>query len=438
MAMKIEEQTPTQKQLLYESIKPLQKQGAPIIIVAAVGESEVIANACKENGIIVSVICDNILGKSKTPFCGIEVVHTPSLPNRFPAARFIIVSQHIQDCVEQLISLGYNEFYSPLELLDSYDLEKNTHSMSNSYLQARISVCRKSHEAYLGDEQKIYMRSIDLMITTKCSLKCESCSNLMQYFESPQNYDYQSILDSLKIISENVDDIAEFRLIGGEPLMNKGWDQIVAGISEKYPDREVFIYTNGTIAPKDDKLEHLRGKKVNFIISEYGHLSRNLHKLHEQLKKFNIHFVSKKADYWVDCSNIRHHKRTSSQLKEVFKQCCVKYIYTLLDGKLYRCPFIANAAALNAIPDNPANYVDLFSKTQNINNEIRRLVKVAKFFPACDFCDGRPYDGTSNLGYDGKGMIEAGIQTAKPLPYKKYALPEEKISSSKSSEALST
>ena len=33
------------------------------------------------------------------------------------------------------------------------------------------------------------------------------------------------------------------------------------------------------------------------------------------------------------------------------------YIYTLLDGKLYRCPFIANAAVLNAIPDNPANYI---------------------------------------------------------------------------------
>ena len=148
-------------------IKALKKQGEPIIIVAAVGETEVIANACKENGIIVSVICDSIQGKSKVPFCGIEIVHTPSLPERFPKARFIIASQHIQDCIEQLISLGYSEFYSPLELLDIYDLEKNTHNMSNPYLQARITVCRKSHEAYLGDEQKIYMRSVDLMILSQ-------------------------------------------------------------------------------------------------------------------------------------------------------------------------------------------------------------------------------------------------------------------------------
>ena len=119
----------------------------------------------------------------------------------------------------------------------------------------------------------------------------------------------------------------------------------------------------------------------------------------------------------IDCSSIRHHKRTASDLEEVFKQCCVKYVYTLLHGKLYRCPFIANAANLNAIPDNPANYVDLFSKTRNVKQQIRRLVGVAKFFPACDFCDGRPYDPSSSKGYDGKGMIEPGRQTSEPIPY---------------------
>ena len=48
------------------------------------------------------------------------------------------------------------------------------------------------------------------------------------------------------------------------------------------------------------------------------------------------------------------------------------------------------------------------------------LVKVAKFFPACDFCDGRPYDPSSKLGYDGRGMISAGEQVSKPIPFKEY------------------
>ena len=95
---------------------------------------------------------------------------------------------------------------------------------------------------YLNDENKIYMRSIDLMITTRCSLKCESCSNLMQYYVSPKNTDYENILESLNILSKNVDEVAEFRIIGGEPLMNKAWSDIVEGISDRYPGRE-FSFT---------------------------------------------------------------------------------------------------------------------------------------------------------------------------------------------------
>jgi len=242
----------------------------------------------------------------------------------------------------------------------------------------------------------------------------------MQYYKQHKNFDHEKILASIDIIKKNVDFISEFRLIGGEPLMNKEWAKIANGISEKNPECEIFIYSNGTIAPKDEQLESFYGKKINFIITDYGKLSRNLTKLHDQLNKHNINYISTPAKYWVDCSSIKHHKRSASALKEVFKQCCVKYLYTLLHGKLYRCPFIANAANLNAIPDNPANYVDLFDENKNTNQQIQKLIKVAKFFPGCDFCVGRPYDATSSIGYDGTGLIKAGIQTPKILDYKEY------------------
>ena len=132
-----------EKQLKYDCTLNLKKEGSPIIIVAAVGEAEAIANACKEENIKISAICDNIKEKSESKFCGFDVVHTPSLPEIFPKARFIIASQHIQDCVEQLTLLGYDEFYSPLELLKNYKIEKYSHKISNSYLKARIAVCQK-------------------------------------------------------------------------------------------------------------------------------------------------------------------------------------------------------------------------------------------------------------------------------------------------------
>ena len=403
----------------YNCVEYLKKPGAPIIIVAAVHEAEAVANACRDNGIIVSAICDSEKRKSEELFCGLEVIHTPNLPQRYSKTRSVIASQHIQECAEQLTKLGYNEFYSGLELLKNYDINKHQHIVSQSYMSSRLAVCKKSHEFYFN-ESKTYMRSLDVMITTKCSLKCRNCSNLMQYYVDPQHTSREKILLALDVLNENVDYISEFRVIGGEPLMNKDWADVVNGISKKNAEAEIFIYTNATISPKDEQLESFQGKNVNFIITDYSKLSRNIDKMIEKLTKYNITFDLRPAEDWIDCSSIKHHKRTVSELEEVFKQCCVKYIYTLLHGKIYRCPFIANAANLNAIPDNPANYVNLLSNKNNIKQQIRRLVKVAKFFPACDFCDGRPYDPSNKLGYDGKGIIPAGEQVSSPLPYKTY------------------
>ena len=112
----------------------------------------------------------------------------------------------------------------------------------------------------------------------------------------------------------------------------------------------------------------------------------------------------------------------ASKLKQVFKECCAKQLYTLLNGKLYTCPFIANARNLKAIPDNKADYVDLLSNDKNLKTKIRRLVKMQNFFPACDFCDGRPHDPTKALEYAGKGLIKAAnqIPMSEKLTFKKY------------------
>jgi organic radical activating enzyme len=400
-------------------VEPLKTTGHPIVIVAVLPESEAFLKACRKNGIVVEAFCDSEKRKSEEPFCGLEVIHTPSLRQRYPNARFIFASQHIQECAEQLTELGYTEFYSILDLLKDFDVERYQYRVSQSYMSSRLAVCKKSHEFYF-DSDKIYMRSLDLMITTKCSLKCKNCSNLMQYYVDPKHTEHHEILAALDILGENVDYISEYRVIGGEPLMNKDWADIVNEIIKKNAESKIDIYTNATISPKDEQLESFQDKNVNFIITDYNELSRNVDTMIEKLIKFNISFNREPADDWVDCSSIKHHKRPASQLEEVFKQCCVKYIYTLLHGKIYRCPFIANAANLNAIPDNSANYVDLFSNQNDLGQQLRRLVKEAKFFPGCDFCVGRPYDPSGKIGYDGIGMIPAGEQVSSPMPYKVY------------------
>jgi len=407
------------KRIKYKDLNDLKKHDQPVIIFKVVREAEAILNACREMGIVVTAFCDYEKRNTVKNFCGLEVIHTPDLPGQFKNARIIISSQYVSDSIDQLSELGFSEFYSPLKLLENYDVNKYEHQISNSYMKTQITSCINAHEAYL-DGNKIFMRSLDVMITTKCSMKCESCSNLMQYYTNPQNSDSQKILDEVNIITDHVDEISEFRVIGGEPMMNKDWANISYGLIKDNPKRKVYVWTNGTVGPKEEQLELLKGKDINFVITDYGQFSRNIENLKEKLTKYNLAWVSTEVRNWVDCSSLRHHQRTPKELQEVYKQCCAKYLYTLLDGKLYSCPFIANAAKLKAISDNPANFVDLSSDTETIKKRIKRLVGGVKFLPGCDFCVGRPYDATSSKGYDGKGMIPAAIQTSEVLPYKTH------------------
>ena len=92
-----------------------------------------------------------------------------------------------------------------------------------------------------------------------------------------KNTSLEKINSALDVLHKNVDYISEFRVIGGEPLMNKDWANVVNSGCKKF-DAKIFIYTNATISPKEEHLESLQGKNVNFTITDYGNLSRNIEK----------------------------------------------------------------------------------------------------------------------------------------------------------------
>jgi organic radical activating enzyme len=402
----------------FESITQLKKNKNPLIIFALTEESEALAFACKENGINVSAFCDNEIRKTGKKLHDIEIIYTPDLPKKYPNASFLIAHHTLDDCAEQLSDLGYDDFYSPLELFKNYKVDNYSYRTSTEYMRKKIENAMKINQIYF-DDTKTYLRSLDIVITTKCSMKCESCANLMQYYKNASSTD-DKILEAVKRVSDNVDHISEYRIIGGEPLMNKNWAKITKSIFDQDPTRTVYIYSNATICPKESDLDLIKDKNIYFYITDYDELSKNMDSTIKTLEKNNIPYFRKPAGNWVDCSQIRKHNRTPKRLKQVFKECCAKFIFTILSGKLYTCPFIANADQLKAIPMTNADYVDLLDKSdEKIKAKITKLVKMKNFFPACDFCDGRPHDPANALEYAGKGLIKAGKQVPKgqTLPF---------------------
>ncbi|MDI6839395.1 MAG: radical SAM protein [bacterium] len=348
--------------------------------------------------------------------CNIEVIHTQNLKKKYKDAIFLISAADIKDVVEQLHVLGYSRWYDSNLLLRDFDIYKYRFSAPTDFVEYAVSTCLLCHDSYLTSD-KLFLRSVDIIITERCSLKCRDCSNLMQYYKKPKDCDIKELMQTIDMFCAIIDEVNEFRVIGGEPFMNKESHLIIKRLIDEPKVHKLVIYTNGTIVPREHQIEYLKNNKVLVLIPDYGILSRKINDLTQILLQNKITFYAEKARWWTDCAEILRHYRNIEQQKEIFKNCCAKNTITLSNGRLYRCPFAANANRILAVPDFKNDYIDLFQEpieTINIcemKKKIRMFLLEKDFLEVCDYCNGRSF---------GALEIQPAIQIAKPLEYEQY------------------
>lgn len=399
-----------------EIIENIKREGVPVIIFGARVVGEVLFRACCNAGIKVECFFDNNINRTKAPVCNIEVIHAPDLKKKYKDAIFIISAADIKDVVDQLHDFGYSKWYDCTLFLRDIDIYQYQFSAPTDFVEYAVSTCLLCHDSY-STPDKLFLRSVDIIITERCSLKCRDCSNLMQYYKKPVNCNIDELMRTIDSFCTYIDEANEFRVIGGEPFMNKEFHLIIKRLIDEPKVKRIVIYTNGTIVPKEDKIEYLKNSKVLVLITDYGELSRKLKELTQTLQQNNIAFYAPKPPGWTDCSKIMKHNRTIEQQKEIFSKCCAKNTVTLSDGKLYRCPFVANTSRLHAVPDFKGDYIDLFQELKEnkdiyeTKKKIRAYLLEKEFLETCDYCNGRSFDDPE---------IRSAIQLDRPLEYEQY------------------
>ena len=262
----------------------------------------------------------------------------------------------------------------------------------------------------------LHVKSLDVQVTERCSLKCKNCCNLMQYYERPVNIEFEQLFLSLDRFVSAVDEIDEFRIIGGDPFMNKELYKAVNKSKEFDKIKKIVIYTNAKIIPKGENLNCLKHEKVIIDITNYGGELANKHEsILKVLDENNIAYSYSTVTVWQDAGRILpFQKRTRDENKRVFENCCNRDTLSVLHGKLYRCPFSANAHNLKAIPDDKSDVVDLADKTiplPVLREQINKLAYHKNYLKACLYCNGRDYTVKE---------IKAAEQTKKPIPYQRF------------------
>lgn len=393
-----------------QTIENIKNGELPVIIFGARSVGEALFYACREVEIKVECFCDNDINKTKDFICGTKVVHTSDLKKKYKDAIFLISAADIKDVVDQLNCLGYSKWHPSAILLRDFNIYQHKFTVPIDFVEYTVATCLLCHDNYLTPN-KLFLRSVDIIITERCSQKCRDCSNLMQYYQKPVNSGINELIQSIDAFCNIIDEVNEFRVIGGEPFMNPDFDLIVKKLIDEPKVKKIVIYTNGTIVPKDEKLECLKNNKALLIITDYGH-SKNLKILTAKLLNNKIAFYVQKAGGWTDCSKIKKHNRNIEKQKEIFGNCCAKNTITLSNNFLFRCPFSANAARLKAVPDFKGDYINIFGgNIEGIKKLIKSYLLEKEFLLTCDFCNGRSF---------GDPEITPAIQTKRPLEYERY------------------
>ena len=319
-------------------------------------------------------------------------------------ALIVISVIDIKDVLDLLHCFDSKINYVPLGkhiTVDSETMVEN--SGPEHFLSYALSAVEECHKGFL-DPERLFLRSVDLIITERCSLKCRDCSNLMQYYSSPKNISFEEIVQDFDRLMAGVDHVFEIRLIGGEPFMNKDIYRVLEHIITTPNISRVVIYTNAMVPINSKHAALLRDKRIVFSITNYGELGKRTSEVISQIEDLGITYRQSPPVNWTDSGTILSKKISAASAQDLFEKCCGKNLLTLSDGKLYRCPFAANGERLGAFSSEDESGVSLSTP----KFEIKKYVSDRQHIAACKYCKGRSFDSPE---------IIPAVQVKSPIDY---------------------
>ena len=396
-------------------IRELKNSNAPLVVFGTKKVGTLTYHALNNLGLKVDYFCDDAeQEKNKKSFFNIPIISSKELKNLDPELNIFIGAWVVYHILPQLQKIKIDNIHSCVNLFKNTNFSELNTGMTPHEIKRRIDIYKAECDTLENkDQSEFKLKYVDITVTEACSMKCESCSNLMQYYLKPRNSDLDMLFKSVDKLMKVTNSLYEFKVVGGEPFVHKQIGKVINKLLTYETIKEIVIYTNATVIPKGENFECLKNDKIFIEITDYGNLSKRRDELIKLLKENNIRYTSN-IPIWTDSGTLKFQNASEEQLVEKFNNCCMTDKTTILNGKLYRCPYSANAHNLNAIPPNNSDVVDLNddNKTkEELKNEIRFLHGNKKYLEACKHCNGRDHLAPK---------IKAAIQTKLPLPIPQY------------------
>lgn len=228
---------------------------------------------------------------------------------------------------------------------------------------------------------------INLIVTDRCTLKCDKCRALMPDMCNPKDENINQVIDEMDIILDAVDDIIDFEPIGGEPFLYKYLPEVLEHACSSDKINTVVISTNGTIIPNERLLMALKNEKVFVNISDYGYIC-SLSKLVKCFEDNGVLFEVESNQTWFDVGGTEYRNRNEQQLMDEFENCYCQYLVKYVwNKKIWVCPRAPRLESL-CITENNEDY-RVLSELDSTEITRQKLYDLygKRYANACNYCD---------------------------------------------------
>ena len=237
-------------------------------------------------------------------------------------------------------------------------------------------------------EGKVVIAHLGILVTTYCNLNCRNCADLIPK-RSSAHYKLENIISDLSLILDNVSQIEEILVIGGEALLYPQLTEVLDFCGAQHKIGNIIITTNGTIYPGERLKACLKKNKVTMRVSGYpAEVAPNRNEIIREYRNADISVEDLEGMIWADIGSCECRNRTEKELYEVFHSCGMADCVTMQkDGLIFFCSRAMSAYETELYPTPlRREYIDVRS-TSDLAKAFRDFYDVA-YISTCNYCDG--------------------------------------------------
>lgn len=242
----------------------------------------------------------------------------------------------------------------------------------------------------------IKIKRAAVTVTFRCTLKCKLCSVDITKYDKPKHFTLDELKKMISRFMDLIDYVEEFELAGGEALIHENIDEIIE-YSMQYKDKfdKLYIFTNGTIIPKDNVWKVIKkyNKDIKFFISNYGEVSSRVEELKVKLAEFEIeykekiyHGVDLHCGGWVDFGDFSETPYDYKTCYYLNSDWCIQ----IRGGEVHMCGRCYRGMELGVVEKTEDEYLDIMKEDFDVEKEkvhLQELINLEEL-TVCKYCNG--------------------------------------------------